>query len=492
MSRWMLSLVGAAACGHGGHANAPHLVPAIEAQTWYRSPADCAQGPFEVVVPVEGSKYGEDVELRVHAPRRIEVHASVADTDREVAKIAGVFDGGGRRDGKADNARCVASAGERLAMVRASSGGSSGDVTSSSGGAPTMPPPEARVPELAIDREDVGESIDILRVRVQPGTRELHVKLWSIEPNDLAGVAFGVIRVRWAPNVSEAEYEAHLAAVAAEQQRRDEAWTREHARHDEPVQPTRVDPEALQRAEQHRLEDARRAEQRRRDDARRAEEDRERAALAAAIAEDRRRQRAAFCDAHRDDRECWGAGGFRVHAELDAHAQERTAYCAAHVEDARCWSEADWAHHRVAWDQRVRVAETGPAKPEGPPPAPLAEQIPPKLSAHAEWRSGYWEWTEATWVWLAGMWRVPDSDIVAEQTTKAPKPPPPLQVETPPPAPVRIAVWTPGFWQWSGTDWVWIAGSWQLRPDARASWRPAAWMPRGSVHVLVPGGWVHP
>jgi hypothetical protein len=246
----------------------------------------------------------------------------------------------------------------------------------------------------------------------------------------------------------------------------------------------RVDPAAEARARRQAELDAERA---RREAALEAERARARAELEAR----RRREREAFCNTHADDRDCWGAGGRRIHDDLDAHQHEREAYCAAHIEDARCWSDSVRGRIESAANARVAAALRPPKQPDGPPPAALAETVPPKLSAHAEWRAGYWQWTEETWVWLAGMWRVPDSDIVAEQTTTAPQPPPPLQAEMPPPAPVRVAVWVPGFWQWSGSSWIWVAGSWQLRPDARAEWRPAAWQPRGRVHVLVPGGWIH-
>jgi hypothetical protein len=88
------------------------------------------------------------------------------------------------------------------------------------------------------------------------------------------------------------------------------------------------------------------------------------------------------------------------------------------------------------------------------------------------------------------MWRVPEQDIVAELTTTAPTAPPALQVETPAAPPVSAAVWLSGFWQWDGAKWVWVAGSWQLRPSATVTWRAATWQPRGRVHVLVPGAWI--
>jgi hypothetical protein len=160
-----------------------------------------------------------------------------------------------------------------------------------------------------------------------------------------------------------------------------------------------------------------------------------------------------------------------------------------HREDARCWTDADFKRIQDEDARRVLSAQTI-SKPTTAPPAPLLETQPPKLSAHAEWRPGYWHWIESTWVWLAGQWRVPEQDIVAEQTTTAPTAPPAPQVETPTAPPVGAAVWISGFWQWDGGAWVWVPGSWQLRPSTTVIWRATTWQPRGSVHILVPGGWV--
>jgi len=179
----------------------------------------------------------------------------------------------------------------------------------------------------------------------------------------------------------------------------------------------------------------------------------------------------------------------KVKLEMDQRKREREQFCVDHKADVRCWSDVEWKTHRDAWNERVAVATKLPAAPEGPPPAPLVEEQPPKLSVNADWRPGYWHWLDGQWVWLAGQWNVPQADIVAEQTTTAPDAPPPLRVEAPPPAPVRSAVWLAGFWQWNGTSWVWIAGSYQLRPP-QMTWRAAEWRARGSVHVLVPGGWI--
>jgi hypothetical protein len=54
--------------------------------------------------------------------------------------------------------------------------------------------------------------------------------------------------------------------------------------------------------------------------------------------------------------------------------------------------------------------------------------------------------------------------------------PPPPQVEVVPMAPGRDYYWVPGYWCWGSPGWVWIGGSWTIRP-----WHGAIW---------VRGGWV--
>ncbi|HSD88915.1 MAG TPA: hypothetical protein VLB44_15410 [Kofleriaceae bacterium] len=485
MKRYVV-LVGLAACGGRAsgpttpHARVPQLQPTVMEQSWYRSKATCAQGPFELDVPVGNAKYGEAIELALRAPRRIALHAVILAGDAELATIDDVFDSTGRVGGSADNARCIADARERLAMERARRGTAStpGTATTSTPGAPapTAPPPVSVAAELEVEQSGAIVGVPLLQLRIPAGTTSVRIRWWSVEPNDLEGVAFGLSRVVWQPNVSEAEYEAYLAE---ENRKSREATLRAEAQTRVTVAVTPEDPaKARARAEA----DARaRAEA----EARAAEQRRLRLEAEIRAAE----QRKLYCATHGEDRSCWGPGGLRVHLDLEAHAKERTAYCGVHHEDARCFTDADWQRIHDADHERLTVVLT-PSKPSGPPPAPLAETTPPKLSVHAQWRPGYWHWIDSTWVWLAGQWRVPEADIAAEQTTTAPAAPPPPQAETPPAPPVQAAVWTAGFWQWDGSTWVWIAGSWQLRPATAVTWRAATWQPRGSMHVLVPGGWV--
>jgi len=474
MSRWFVLLL--VACGGSPpHPPAGPVVPALQPSVaglqWYRALSTCAQGPYEVTLDASHARYGEDFELQLHTPRKLALDAVILVDGTEVDRTHGVFDARGSAGGKPDNAKCIADAHERLVLGR--TGGTATPGTPATPGTlvPNDPARPSTTAQLQLETGLVTDSTSIIHVHLRDKpARTITIRFWSVEPNDLAGVLFGAAHVVWRPNVSDADYEAYLVR----EQQRAEAEARARVvvvRADAPP-PPRVDPEA---------EAARR---------RALEEEARRRQIQAALEAERARLHEIYCNAHHDDTDCWGAGGYRMHAALDLKAAERTRYCAAHAEDARCWTDDEWHRHREAWGHRVDLALAPPKQPDGPPPARLAEMQPPKLSVHAEWRPGYWQWTESTWVWLAGQWRVPEADIVAEQTATAPAPPPPPQVETAPAAPVRTAVWVAGYWMWNGTSWVWLAGSYQLRPEPRVEWRAPVWRAKGSVQILIPGQWV--
>jgi hypothetical protein len=465
----------AAACGGAPKGPAapasegPRLVPRVDLQ-WYRVRSTCAQGPFELEVPVAANRYGESVELELHTPRAIALDAVILVDGKEVARTHGVFDDHGHTSAAPANARCIADAKERLVLAHPDTPGGGPGTPATPG---TLVPAEAPPPTApAIPLEPVPgalpSSTDVINVPIpDPGARRVTIRFWSIEPNDLVDVAFGLSHIVMRPNVPEAEYDAYL-----ERERlRTEQRARERA-----ARPISADELA-------RLDRERRA----------AEAAEREAALHAALEADRARRHEAYCNAHHEDRDCWGPGGFAGHIELELRRRERATYCASALEDARCWTDAEWSKRRSAWHARVDRATAvaaPPPRPTGPPPAPQADPQPPQPSTHATWRPGYWEWTESTWVWLAGMWRVPDEDIAAEQTATAPAAPPPPQIESPPPPPVQAVVWVPGYWMWNATSWIWIPGAYQLRPEPRVEWRAPTWRVRGTVHVLVPGGWV--
>jgi hypothetical protein len=78
----------------------------------------------------------------------------------------------------------------------------------------------------------------------------------------------------------------------------------------------------------------------------------------------------------------------------------------------------------------------------------------------------------------------------------APAAPPPLQTETVPPPPATATVttyWQPGHWNWNGSSWVWVDGSYIQRvqqPDPAAVWVPGQWvMQTSGGYVWVAGHW---
>jgi hypothetical protein len=67
--------------------------------------------------------------------------------------------------------------------------------------------------------------------------------------------------------------------------------------------------------------------------------------------------------------------------------------------------------------------------------------------------------------------------------------PPAARVDVRGVAPSRSHVWVGGFHRWTGSSFVWVAGSWMLPPRPHAVWVPGHWeqTPRG--HFWVEGHW---
>jgi len=80
----------------------------------------------------------------------------------------------------------------------------------------------------------------------------------------------------------------------------------------------------------------------------------------------------------------------------------------------------------------------------------------------------------------------------AEVEVVAPREPPPLRAEVPPPPPraPELVEWRPGRWHWDGREYVWVAGEWIERPHREARWVPGHWNHRpDGFWVWVPGHW---
>jgi len=68
----------------------------------------------------------------------------------------------------------------------------------------------------------------------------------------------------------------------------------------------------------------------------------------------------------------------------------------------------------------------------------------------------------------------------------------------PPPAPrygvVGVApgpgyVWTEGYWDRHGNNWVWVTGSWRRPPHPHAVWVPGYWQDEHGHHRFHHGYW---
>jgi hypothetical protein len=70
--------------------------------------------------------------------------------------------------------------------------------------------------------------------------------------------------------------------------------------------------------------------------------------------------------------------------------------------------------------------------------------------------------------------------------TQAP-PAPRVEVQTVAPGPGYV--WTPGYWQWTGTDYVWVSGNWVVRPRPSAVYVRGHWERRAGGYVWIPGRW---
>ena len=77
----------------------------------------------------------------------------------------------------------------------------------------------------------------------------------------------------------------------------------------------------------------------------------------------------------------------------------------------------------------------------------------------------------------------PAREVVVTRT------PPAVRVETQTVAPGPGYVWTRGYWRWTGTTYVWVPGSYVVRPRVAAVWVEGQWIPRGGGWVWMPGHW---
>jgi hypothetical protein len=120
---------------------------------------------------------------------------------------------------------------------------------------------------------------------------------------------------------------------------------------------------------------------------------------------------------------------------------------------------------------RVQPAYAGqPANPPPGQPAPNNMTGAPSAAPTADWQQP-----------------APTPGAV-QAAVVAPSAPPVAQVEVVPASPGPYYVWAPGYWAWNG-GWVWIGGSWIVRPRPGAIWVGGHWGRRGRGYVWIGGGW---
>jgi len=151
-------------------------------------------------------------------------------------------------------------------------------------------------------------------------------------------------------------------------------------------------------------------------------------------------------------------------------AQARAEFCSKHPDDCRPRVAARPAP-RPAPVQRPPIVVEAPPKPQPHPPTsappPPVQSRPDQPVSWAEWIPGYWQWSGFEWVWLDGWWKVDEAKLAqmnAAATIACPAP----KREAPPPPPASVSVeWHAGQWLWAGLKWVWLPGQWRQAHAAR-------------------------
>ena len=67
-------------------------------------------------------------------------------------------------------------------------------------------------------------------------------------------------------------------------------------------------------------------------------------------------------------------------------------------------------------------------------------------------------------------------------------PPPAPLAETLPPRPSPSSAWIAGYWHWNGIDYVWVPGHW-IEPPSGMSYAPPRYFDQRGMHLYQPGAW---
>ncbi len=496
-----LAVVAATAAGCG-----PSLEQVNGAPTWLAADRRCAQGPFEIRLQTLGTRWGEGIRADLYGRRavfaryelwvdgkrrghgRIRTSGLVPNTSARKGAPSRVW----RRDREPDNARCVERPGERVDLAAGAPAPTRDPGPGPASTAPPDPPPAH--PDARPRGPAPAEAPVVPPAPRPPPPAPIHrppvgPALGPVGPSRLVVVE--------TPAPRDAPHRARFLRWRHSDPRLEGAQPLAKGR---PVV-LRIWAETPQDWEGARVKlwqfglqpDVPEAEWVAHLEAEREERKRERAERLREARERRAKSRKA-----------WRA--------KSKERAARRAFCASHRDDEGCWGKGGYAGHvrrakarraaylkrRAAWraERARRRAEqaTRPQPPKGPPPMAKTEDPGPTPSTHARWVAGFWQWSGTTWIWLSGWWRVPEEDLRLQRTAVAPTAPPPARVEAIPEAPCYGAVWLPGHWVWRARTWVWLVGRWTLPPNWRSGvqvrWRTPRWIEfRGGVRLL-PGRWL--
>ena len=67
--------------------------------------------------------------------------------------------------------------------------------------------------------------------------------------------------------------------------------------------------------------------------------------------------------------------------------------------------------------------------------------------------------------------------------------PPPPKATTPAPAAKVGYVWSPAYWTWNGSAYVWTEGTWVAVVEPAKKWVPNTWTKKGNKWYFTPGHW---
>ena len=74
-------------------------------------------------------------------------------------------------------------------------------------------------------------------------------------------------------------------------------------------------------------------------------------------------------------------------------------------------------------------------------------------------------------------------------TTVVTQAPPALQSDVVLAQPSSLHVWIPGYWTWRNHEYEWMAGHWELPPNAAAVWNGPRWQQYGTTYTFFEGYW---